>query len=101
MHRFLFTSGNLIFSLLLGAVAMAICAVWYEETFAVILDVAGRIKIWLTNLGVPTRYNNFIRLLVHESNLVFMFFTIAARLIVSATGNILIWLIGGHRTATN
>jgi hypothetical protein len=100
MHRFLFTSGNLIFSLLLGAVAMAICAVWYEETFAVILDAAGRIKMWLTNLGVPTRYNNFIRLLVHESNLVFMFFTVAARLIVSAVGNLLVWLFWRGGTAS-
>jgi hypothetical protein len=94
----LFTSGNLIFSLLLGAIAMAICAVWYEETFATILDVAGRIRLWLTNLGVPTRYNNFIRLMVHDSNLVFMFFTIASRLVVSAIGNLFLWLVRGRRS---
>ena len=99
MHRFLFTIGNLIFSLVLGAVAMAACAIWYEDQFAGILDAATEVRGWLTNLGVPTKYNNFIRLLVHENNIVLIFFTIGARLIVSAIGNFFIWLFWGRRVA--
>ena len=95
MYRLLFTSSNIVFSVVLGAVAMTVFALSFDEVFKQILDVAGHIKTWL--LGLPfwsTRYQNFVRLFLHESSFVFAFFTVVSRIAVSVLGNILMWIWG-------
>ena len=95
MYRLLFTSSNIVFSVMLGAVPMTVFALSFDEVFKQILDVAGHIKAWL--LGLPlwsTRYQNFVRLFLHESSFVFAFFTVVARIAVSVLGNILLWIWG-------
>ena len=84
MHYFLFSSGNIFVSVLLGAIAMVTCGLYFEETFKFILNSAEHVKAWILALPMPTKYHNFVRLFLHESSFVFAFFTIAARVIVSA-----------------
>lgn len=84
MHYFLFSSGNIILSVMLGAIAMIIFGLNFEEGFKVILNVAEQIKSWMLKLPLPTKYHNFVRLFLHESSFVFAFFTIAARIVVAA-----------------
>lgn len=84
MHYFLFSSGNIFVSVLLGAIAMVTCGLYFEESFKFILNSAEQVKAWLLALPMPTKYHNFVRLFLHESSFVFAFFTIAARVITSA-----------------
>jgi hypothetical protein len=91
MYRFLFNTGNVIFSVLLGALAMTLFALNFEEWFKHILTVAEHVKAWLLSLPISTRYHNFVRLFLHESSFVFAFFTIAARMVVSLIGSTAVW----------
>lgn len=92
MHRLIFASGNIVFSVLLGAIAMTVFALSFEEAFRHILTVAEQLKSWLISLPMSTKYNNFVRLFLHESSFVFAFFTVTSRIVVSAAGNLLYWL---------
>lgn len=91
VHRLIFTSGNIVFSVMLGAFAMTIFALSFDEAFKHILNVAQHVKAWLISLPMSTRYNNFVRLFLHESSFVFAFFTIISRIVVSMLGNMAVW----------
>ena len=97
MHYFLFSSGNILFSVLLGAIAMVTCGLYFEETFKFILNSAEQVKSWLLAMPMPTKYHNFVRLFLHESSFVFAFFTIATRVIVSALYGLLRSTLGLSR----
>ena len=94
MHRFLFASSNIVFSVLLGAIAMTLFALNFDDAFKQILNGAEQVKAWLVNLPMSTRYQNFVRLFLHESSFVFAFFTIVSRITVSFLMSILMWVIG-------
>lgn len=94
MHYFLFSSGNIILSVLLGAFAMIVFGLYFEEGFRMILNVAEQVKAGLLALPMPTKFHNFVRLFLHESSFVFAFFTIAARVVVSALYSMILRLLG-------
>ncbi len=92
MTRILFSTGNVIVSLVLGAILFGVVFLRYPETFASLLDWAGGFKAWLINRGISTEYNNWIRVLLEERQLLFMAFTIFARVALSIiTYPILLW----------
>ena len=97
MHYFLFSSGNIVLSVLLGAIAMIVFGLNFEEGFKVILNVAEQIKSWLLKMPLPTKYHNFVRLFLHESSFVFAFFTIAARILVAALYSLFSTIIARSR----
>ncbi len=84
MHRFLFSTTNIIGSVLLGALAMVVFGLYFEESFKFILNVAEQVKGGLLRLPMPTKFHNFVRLFLHESSFVFAFFTIITRILISA-----------------
>ena len=51
-----------------------------------ILDGAEMVEDWLTQTGLPNRYNNFVRLFLGDEQLTFLFFTIIARILVAIVG---------------
>lgn len=81
MHLLFLASSNIVLSVLLGALAMAGFAIFLPSHFSTMLDVAGGLKTWMTNLGIPPQYNNIIRLVLHESTILFSFFTVCARIL--------------------
>lgn len=83
MTRVLFSTGNVLVSLVLGALLFGYLFLRFPETFASLLDWAGGFKAWLINRGITTEYNNWIRVLLEERQLVFMGFTIMMRLLLS------------------
>jgi hypothetical protein len=90
--RILFSTGNVIVSLVLGAILFGFVFLRYPETFASLLDWAGGFKSWLINRGISTEYNNWIRVLLEERQLLFMAFTIVARIVLSIiTYPIVLW----------
>ncbi len=83
MTRLLFSIGNVFVSLVLGAILFGFVFLRYPETMGAILDWAASFKSWLINRGISTEYNNWIRVLLEERQLVFMGFTIMARIALS------------------
>ncbi|MBL8567373.1 MAG: hypothetical protein JNM89_16815 [Hyphomicrobiaceae bacterium] len=83
MTRLLFSIGNVFVSLLLGAILFGFVFLRHPETMGSILDWASSFKSWLINRGISTEYNNWIRVLLEERQLVFMGFTIIARIALS------------------
>lgn len=84
MHRIAFSTGNVFFSLVLGALAFGVVFIKFPSTMESILNVAAGFKVWITNRGLSPEYNNWVRVLLEERQLVFMFFTIVTRLILAA-----------------
>ena len=94
MHRILLSSGNIVVSLVLGAVAMIAFAFYYVNAFEQILNGAAQMKIWMTSIGLPTKWNNFVRLFLDEKTIVFSGFTIATRMLLAIVIEIGIALFG-------
>lgn len=83
MLRILLSTGNIFVSLVLGALAFGFVFLQYPEVMSSLLDAAGSLKVWITNRGIATEYNNWMRVLLEERQLVFMGFTIAVRFLLS------------------
>ncbi|MCB1521304.1 MAG: hypothetical protein KDJ37_12115 [Hyphomicrobiaceae bacterium] len=83
MTRILLSTGNIFVSLILGALLFGFVFLKYPETMSGILDWAASLKAWLIGLGISTEYNNWIRVLLEERQLVFMGFTVLARIALS------------------
>lgn len=92
MRRLLFSTGNVVFSLILGAIAFGYVFLKYPDQMAQILDWASGFKSWLITRGITTEYNNWMRVLLEERQLVFMGFTIVARIALSIVTGILMWV---------
>lgn len=83
MLRILLSTGNIFVSLVLGALAFGYVFLQYPDVMSSLLDTANDVKLWLTNRGIATEYNNWMRVLLDERQLVFMGFTIAVRFLLS------------------
>lgn len=84
MHLVLLSTGNIVVSLLLGAIALAFVGINFPGTLDQIINLASTVKGYLTNTNLAPKYNVWVRLLLEEKQLVFMFFTIIARVLMSA-----------------
>lgn len=69
-------TANIFLSLVLGAIALVFVSVQLPEVFASILDGANWVEGQLGNTGLETRYNNWVRFLIGDEQLTFMFFTV-------------------------
>ncbi|MGH1419482.1 MAG: hypothetical protein ACRBCJ_11545 [Hyphomicrobiaceae bacterium] len=87
MLRILISTGNIFVSLVLGALAFGFVFIKFPETMSHILDGASRVKGWLTTVGTSDSYNNWMRVLLEERQLVFMGFTIFVRLLLAIIGH--------------
>lgn len=80
MLRLLLSTGNIFLSLIIGAIALALVGYNYPETLSQMLGWARELKGWITTRGLDPKYNIWLELLLEERQLLFMFFTIAARI---------------------
>ncbi len=92
MRRLFISTSNVFFSLILCAIAFGYVFLKYPDTMAQILDWANGLKAWLITRGISTEYNNWMRVLLEERQLVFMGFTIVARIALSIVTGTLAWL---------
>jgi hypothetical protein len=75
--------GIILFSLLLGAIALAYVGVEHPDYLDVMLDTASDFKTWLlAHSALETKYNVWVKFLVQEQQFVFMFFVIVMRLVL-------------------
>jgi hypothetical protein len=82
LRLFLATS-TIFLSLILGAFALAYVGYTYPETLSEMLAWARDLKGVITNTGLDPKYNIWLELLLEERQLLFMFFTIAARIVLA------------------
>ncbi|MGD9785421.1 MAG: hypothetical protein AB7E80_06255 [Hyphomicrobiaceae bacterium] len=83
MTRILLSTGNILVSLVLGTLLFGFIFIKYPDTMAAMLDGAANLKTWLTSRGISTEYNNWIRVLLEERQLVLMCCVIVARVVLS------------------
>lgn len=99
MQRILLSTGNIIISLILGAMALAFVGINYPETLDQIISMATSAKSYIVNTNLPPKYNVWVRLLLEEKQLVFMFFTILMRIVLAIVQSIVFSFFGRERTA--
>lgn len=89
MTRFLMSIGNLVFAFFLGAVALAFTFLQFPQFFEQVLNYAGYIKTMIIDFfpvsAESIQYKNLVRYIIEETQLVFMFFVIVARIVLSLT----------------
>jgi hypothetical protein len=81
--RILLSVGNIVFSLILGALLMAVVAIYSPETLSMMLGWARSFKGLITSTGLNPKYNIWLELLLEERQLLLMFFTVIARIILA------------------
>jgi hypothetical protein len=81
--RILLSTGNIFLSLILGALLMALVAVYSPETLSMFLGWARDLKSLITGTSLSAKYNIWLQLLLEERQLLFMGFTIFARIMLS------------------
>lgn len=84
MLRLFLTTGNIFLSLILGAIMLALVGYNSPETLSEMLSWARNLKGWITSRGLEPKYNIWLELLLEERQLLFMFFTIFARILLFA-----------------
>jgi hypothetical protein len=82
--RILMSSGILFLSLILGAILLALVGYNSPETLSEMLGWARSLKQFIITRGLAPQYNIWVELLLEERQLLFMLFTIAARIILGA-----------------
>lgn len=93
MLRILLATGNIFLSLVLGAIAFGFVFIKYPATMGTILDAAAGLKAWLISRGLSTEYNNWVRVLLEERQLVYMGFTVVMRVLLSVVAALAAGLI--------
>lgn len=96
MTRVLVAAGNIFFSLLLGAVALAFVAVQWPDAMVDLLNFATGVKDHLTNTGLASKYNVWIKFLIQEQQLVFMGFVIVTRILLAMLIALIFYLFTGR-----
>lgn len=94
MSSVFIASANIFFSLLLGAVVLVFVGVQYPELFSHIIDGASWLRDEITSTSLNVKYNNWVRLLIDDKQLTYMFFTIVSRIAIAI-------LVAGGRAVTS
>lgn len=81
--RLLLGTSTIFLSLILGAFALAVVGYNWPETLSQMLAWARDLKGVITSTGIDPKYNIWVELLLEERQLLFMFFTIAARIVLA------------------
>ncbi len=81
--RLLLSVSGLFFSLILGAVMLGLVGYNSPETLSHMLAWARELKSAITGTGLDPKYNIWVEVLLEERQLLFMFFTIAARIVLA------------------
>jgi hypothetical protein len=83
MGNIALATSNIFLSLVLGAIALVFVSIQFPEMFAMILDGAAWMEDQIGNTGLDVKYNNWVRFLIGDEQLTFMFFTIIMRVIMA------------------
>lgn len=91
LQRMSLSVGSIAISMVLGHIALAYVGIFYPERLEGMIEVAGMVKKWIVGAGIPSKYNVWIRLLLEEKSLLFMFFSLIARVFVLMVAGSIGW----------
>lgn len=94
--RYFLSLGNVAFSLVLGVLAIALCAMFYEDTALQLLKLAGGLREWIFARITSPKMEFVARLVLHESAIMLMGFTMLSRIVVGAVITFFAWLFTGR-----
>lgn len=92
-----FSTSYVAVTVVMGALALAFTGIFFPETLQAMLRTATNIKAVLTNTGVPAKYNIWLQLLLEERQMLFAFYVIMTRFVLSALIDLAKWLVGWNR----
>lgn len=95
MYRIFFATSSMFLSLVLGAIALAFTGINYPETASIMQTWAGSLKSAIVgSWGLAPKYNFWVGFFLQEQQLLFLFFTIAARILLAIVTTFSAWLFG-------
>ncbi len=80
MLRLMMSTSTLFLSLIFGAILLALVGYNRPELLSQMLGWARELKSAITSTGLEPKYNIWLELMLEERQLLFMFFTIIARI---------------------
>jgi hypothetical protein len=80
--RYFLSLGNVVFSLILGALGLGFFLFYFPDATLQLFKWAGGIREWLASGNWPARYEVVIRALVDERQIVYVGFVLATRILV-------------------
>ena len=87
MLNLLWVSTTMFLSVILGAVAIALLGVNAPETLSVLFDAGDGVADWIYHLDIISAdVRNIVRFLITGPQMVFVFFVIVSRIIMSMLG---------------
>ncbi len=92
--RYFLSLGNVFFSLILGALALAVCWYYLPEFTLSLFKYAGSLREWIFNQGMSAKYEIMLRALVDDRQVVYMGFVLFSRFMVSLLLGFMYWLFG-------
>jgi hypothetical protein len=84
------------FSLIVGVLALAACAIFYQDFTLQLLKWAGGLREWIVSRTNSPQIEIIARFVLHESSILLMFFTLASRIVIGLFIAIVAWLFGGR-----
>lgn len=90
--RILVATGTIFFSLILGAILLAVVGYNNPELLSQMLGWARELKLFITSRGLAPHYNIWLELLLEERQLLFMAFVILGRILIAIVMGILAFL---------
>lgn len=90
--RYILSLGSVAFSLLLGLFLFAMTVIYNDEMLVQLSRYAGSIRDWLVSYKGWPKAELVARLVLHDSTILLMFYTIAARAIIGFVTLIFQWL---------
>jgi len=94
--RYFLSLGNVIFSLFLGVVALALSALFFEGFTLQLFRAASYLREWSVSQFSSPKMEIIARFVLHESSIVLVGFTLFARIVVGAVIAFFAWLFTGR-----
>lgn len=94
--RYFLSLGNVAFSMVLGVLALAACAIYNEQLLLVMLKQASSVREWIVSFSGSPKMEIIARFVLHESSILLMFFTLMSRIVVGILIALVSSLFGGN-----
>ncbi len=86
---------SLFLAFVLGILMLVTLGIVTPDLLDSLLSAAGWVEARLEHTGLPFRWNNILRLLIADDQILLLFFTIVARLLIAAVASGLTSMMGG------
>lgn len=96
MTRYFLSLGNVAFSMVLGVVALAACAIYNAPLLNVMIRYAGSVREWVVSISGSPNMELISRFVLHDSSILLMFFTLMARIVVGLVIALVSAMVGGR-----